>query len=89
MEKLMIWIIWLIALLIVSYSFSPKNALTPQFAFLTGFLIQAVYAISYVDLWNLDFHPLTLKVLFIGSAVFVIASCCFNYILSRTKFRKC
>ena len=74
MRNLLIWTIWLSFLLIIAYISSSKKLLAPQIGFIAGFLIQALYAIPFVNQWDLNFNILTLQALFSGTAMFLLVS---------------
>lgn len=74
MLKLILWITWLILLSLMCYVLSRKVLLTPQFGLITCFIPQAIYALFYVKVWNLDFSFETMFVLFGGTAYFAFIS---------------
>ncbi len=74
MIKLLLWIAWLLVLFAIAVKLSRKNLFTPQIGFLAGFIFQALYAIFYVDCWQLDFSEMTMLILFCGSGTFLLAS---------------
>lgn len=74
MVKLILWIIWLIFLSLMCYTLSHRVLLTPQFGFIACFIPQAIYALFYVKVWDLDFSLETMCVLFGGTAFFAFVS---------------
>jgi len=63
------------ALLIICLLSSYRNAMfTPQFAYLSGFFAQAVFAINYVEKWDLQLALPTFLVLSGGAILFVVVS---------------
>ncbi len=83
MFHLILWIVWLAVLLILSFRSSQGNLLAPQIGFIAGFFIQAVYAVFYTDLWDLDFSGTTMTILFCGSGTFFLVSVLMQKFLSR------
>ena len=86
MTRLIIWILWLFALLLISHKLSPNNLLTPSIGFFAGFFVQAVYAVFYVDDWSLNFSDMTMWVLFSGTATFFIVSQLTQVFFSKSHF---
>ena len=86
MIRLVVWILWVFILLIISFLVSPQNIMTPEFLFFIGFFAQAVYAVFYVDLWNLDFSNLTMSVLFVGAFTFFAVSVLTKAFYSKYRF---
>lgn len=79
MIKLILWITWLILLSLMCYILSHKVLLTPQFGLIACFIPQAIYALFYVKVWNLDFSFETMCVLFGGTAFFAFVSTLLQY----------
>lgn len=86
MFNLILWIIWLAVLLTCAFLVSNNNLCTPLIGFLTGFFVQAVFAINYVEIWELDFCPMTMGALFLGSGTFFAVTLLVQSI-ARYKFR--
>ncbi len=79
MIQLSFWIVWLIVLAFLARRSSQKVLLSPQVGFIVCFLPQAIYALLYVNLWELELSDNTLFVLCGGTATFLAIS----YITSR------
>lgn len=74
MIKLLTWIIWLCLLLVICIAMSKRVLLTPQLSILAGFLPQAVFAVYYVDIWDIDFSSKTMITIFGGITLYVVVS---------------
>lgn len=75
MGNLVVLIVIYAVLLVFCLMSSYRNALmTPQFAFVVGFFVQAVFAIKYVEVWDLNLSSATMWVLGGGSILFVVVS---------------
>lgn len=70
MFKLLIWIGWLLFLVLLCVVLSRRVLLTPQFCFVGCFLPQALFALYFVERWEIDFSFETMVVLMGGTGLF-------------------
>ncbi len=88
MIKLVMWIFWLFLLVVLCCLQSSRILITPQLGYFAGFLLQAVFALHLVNLWDLNLSWDTMFILYGGTALFFVVSALSNLIFSRTKFNK-
>ena len=88
MIKLAMWILWLFLLVVLCCLQSSRILITPQLGYFAGFLLQAVFALHLVNLWDLNLSWYTMFILFGGTALFFMVSVLSNFIFSRTKLNK-
>ena len=74
MVSVIFWIIILFILLLIANYTSGKILLTPQFGFIACFIPQAIYALFYVDKWDLELSFNTFVVLILGCSSFLLVS---------------
>lgn len=85
MLGLFILIIALVLLLCLCIIISPKAIITPQLLFVACFIPGAVYAISYVDIWDINLNQRTLFVIIGGCLLFVFVSFITSRVVNHTK----
>ena len=74
MGRLIIWILWLVFLLFLCIAQSRRILLTPQFGFIACFIPQAIFMLSFVDKWDVDFSNETMFALLASTGLFFVVS---------------
>lgn len=74
MVSVIFWIFILFLLLLIANYTSGTILLTPQFGFIACFIPQAIYALFYVDKWDLQLSFNTFVVLILGCGSFLLVS---------------
>lgn len=74
MISLIILIFFLLLLTISCLVLNKHQVLTPQFGYIVFFLIQAIYAIGFVDEWSINLSLNTLLVIIGGAVIFLSVS---------------
>lgn len=86
--KLLFVILYYCALLLLCKKCSKRIFFTPEVCFVASFLPQLIYALFYVERWNLDLNITTLFVYMLGATVFVVTSLLFKSYFVRLNIKK-
>lgn len=84
MISIVVWLLILFFLLLVANYTSERIVLSPQFGFIACFIPQAIYALFYVNKWDLSLSFSTMAVLVGGCTWFLIVSLAMSSLLRKT-----
>lgn len=79
MDRVVLWIIWLLFMFVLCMVQSKRVILTPQFGFIVGFIPQAVFLLFFVEKWKINLSDQTMYVLIGSVTLFFVIAVCYEY----------
>lgn len=79
MDRVIIWIVWLLFMLTLCFVQSRRVILTPQFGFIVGFIPQAVFLFFFIEKWKINLSNQTMYVLIGSVTLFYVIAVSYEY----------